>query len=153
MAKKPGSLISKVSISRNVVVAQSCQTFCDPMGLHLAPLSFTVSQSLLKFMSTELVMPSNHLILCCPLSFCFQSFPSGSFPVSPLFSLDGQKYWNFGFSISPSSEYSVLISLGLTGLISLQSKGISRVLSNITVQKHQLFGAQTSLWSNSHIHT
>ena len=87
-----------------------------------------------------------------PFSSCLQSFPaSGSFPMSQ--HIRWPKYWSFGFSISPSSEYSVLISLGLTGLISLQSKGISRVLSNITVQKHQLFGAQTSLWSNSHIHT
>ena len=61
------------------------------------------------------------------------------------------KYWSFSFSINPSSEYSGLISLGLTGLISLQSKGLSRVFSNTTVQKHQFFGAQPSLWSNSHL--
>ena len=60
-------------------------------------------------------------------------------------------YWSF--SISPSSEYSGLIPLGLTGLISLQSKGLSRVFSNTTVQKHQFFHAQPSLWSTSHIHT
>ena len=61
------------------------------------------------------------------------------------------KYWSFNFSISPSSEYSGLISLGLTGLISLQSKGLSRVFSNTTVQKHQFFSTQLSSWSNSHI--
>ena len=59
------------------------------------------------------------------------------------------KYWSFSFSISPSNEYSKLISLGLTGLISLQSKGLSRVFSNNTVQKHQFFGAEPSAWSNS----
>ena len=60
------------------------------------------------------------------------------------------KYWSFSFNISPSNEYSGLISFTLTGLISLQSKGLSRVFSNTTVQKHQFFGAQLSLWSNSH---
>ena len=63
------------------------------------------------------------------------------------------KYWSFRFSISPSTEYSGLISLGWTGWISLQSKGLSRVFSNTTVQKHQFFGTQLSLQSNSHIHT
>ena len=63
------------------------------------------------------------------------------------------KYWSFSFSISPSNEYSWLTSLGLTGLISLQSKGVSRVFSNTTVQKHPFFVTQPSLWSNSHIHT
>ena len=63
------------------------------------------------------------------------------------------KYWSFSFSISPSNEYSGLISIGWAGWISLQSKGLSRVFSNTTVQKHQFFGAQPSLWSNSHIHT
>ena len=63
------------------------------------------------------------------------------------------KYWSFSFSISPSSEYSGLISFSLTGLISLQSKGLSRVFSNTTIQKHQFFGAQLSLQSSSHIHT
>ena len=63
------------------------------------------------------------------------------------------KYWSFSFSISPSNEYSGLISLGLTGLISLQSKGLSRVFSNTIVLKHQFFGTQLSLEFNSHIHT
>ena len=85
-------------------------------------------------MSTELVMPSNHLILCCPLSFCFQSFPSGSFPVSLLFSLDGQKYWNFGFSISPSSEYSELISFRIDWLDFLTVQGTLKSL----LQHHSL---------------
>ena len=67
-------------------------------------------------------------------------------------------YWNFSFKIWmlryswSFQEYSRLISLGLTALISFQSKGLSRVFSNTTVQKHQFFGTQLSLWSNSHIH-
>ena len=81
-----------------------------------------------------------------------QSFPaSGSFPMSQFFTLGGQKYWNFSFSISPSNEYSGLISFRRTGWISLQSEGLSS-LSNTTVQKHQFFGTQLSLWPNSHIH-
>ena len=63
------------------------------------------------------------------------------------------KYWSFSFSISTSNNYSGLISLGLTGLIYLQSKGLSRVFSSITGQKHQFFRAQPSSWSNCHICT
>ena len=85
---------------------------------------------------------------------CLQSFPaSGSFPMSQLFPLGGQ---SFGVSASASvlpMNIQNWFSLGLTGLISLQSKGLSRVFSNTTVQKHQFFDAQPSLWSNSHINT
>ena len=63
------------------------------------------------------------------------------------------KYWSFSFTISPPKNIQDWFSLGLTGLISLQSKGPSRVFSSTTVQKHQFFRAQLSLWSNSHIHT
>ena len=63
------------------------------------------------------------------------------------------KYWNFSFNISPSIEHSRLISFSMDWLDLLQSKGLLRVFSNTTVQKHQFFGAQLSLWSNSHIHT
>ena len=122
----------------------------------LASLSITTSQSLLKHMSIELVMPSNHLILCrCPpFSSCLQSFPaSGSFPMRQFFASGGQ-------SIGASASASVLsmniqdwFPLGLTSWISLQSKGRSRVFSTTTVQKHQFFSTQLSLLSNSHIHT
>ena len=89
-----------------------------------------------------------------PFSSCLQSFPaSGFFPISQFFASCGQ-------SIGVSASASVLpintqdwFPLGWTGLIFLQSKGLSRVFSNTTVQKHQFFGAQLSLWSNSHIHT
>ena len=88
-----------------------------------------------------------------PFSSCLQSFPeSGSFPVSQFFTSGGQ-------SIGVSASASVLpmnikgwFPLGLTDLISLQSKGLSRVFSNATVQKHQFFDTQLSLWFNSHVH-
>ena len=96
---------------------------------HQASLSFTISQSLLKLMSIESVMPSIHLILCCPLLSCPQSFPaSGSFPVSQLFASGGQ-------STEAEASASVLpmsiqgwFPLGLTGLISLLSKGLYSLL-------------------------
>ena len=117
-----------------------------------ASLSFTTTWSLLKLMFIELVMTSNHLILCYPFSSCPQTFPaSGSFPMSWLFSSYGQNYWSF--SISPSNEYSGWFPLGLTALISLLSKGLSRVFSNTTVWRHEFFSAEPSLWSNFHIHT
>ena len=119
-----------------------------------ASLSLTISQSLLKLMSIESVMPLNHLILWCPFSSCPQSFPSsGSFPESQLFASGGQ-------SIGASASASVLpinikdwFPLGLTGLMSLLSKGLSRVFSSTRIWKHQVFSAQPYLWSNSHIHT
>ena len=118
-----------------------------------ASLSITNSQSLLRLMFTESVMPSNHLILCHPLL-----LPS-IFPNIRVFSKDSAvciswpECWSFSFSSSHFNEYSGLIPLGWTGCISLQSKGLSRVFSNTTVQKCQFFGAQLSLWANCHIHT
>ena len=89
-----------------------------------------------------------------PISSCLQSFPaSGSFPMSQFFASGSQ---NIGVSVSASvllMNIQDWFPLGLTGLISLHSKGLSRVFYNITVQKHQFFGTQPSLWSNSHICT
>ena len=108
--------------------------------------SITNSWSLLKLMSIELVMPSNHLILCCPLLFPLSIFPSiRVFSTESVLHIRWPKYWSFSFSISPSNEYSGLISLGWIGWISLQSKGLSRVFSNTTVQKHQFFSVKLSL--------
>ena len=108
-------------------------------------------QSLLKLMSLESVMLSNQLILCCPLLFLPSVFPSiRIFSNESVLCIRWPKYWSFSFSTNPSNEYSGLISLSLA---SLQSKGLSRVFSNTTVQKHQFFSAQLSLYSNSHIHT
>ena len=93
-------------------------------------LSFSSSQSLLKLMSIQSVMPSNHLILCCPLLLLPSSFPSiRVFSNESVLYIMWPKYWSFTFSISPSNDYSGLISFGLTGLISVQSKGLSRVFS------------------------
>ena len=88
-----------------------------------------------------------------PLSSCLQSFPaSGSFPVSAP-CIKWPKYWSFSFSISPSNEYSGLISFWIDRFDLLPSKGLSRVFSSTTVQKYQFFSAQPSLWSSSHICT
>ena len=117
-----------------------------------ASLSLTISWSLLKLMSIESVMPSNHLILCHPLLLLPSVFPSiRVFSNESAFSIKWLKFWSFSFSISPSSEYSGWFPLGLAGLISLQSKELSRVLSSTTIQKYQFFGTQPSLWSNAHI--
>ena len=110
-----------------------------------ASLSITNSQSSPKLMCIESVMPSSHLILCRPLSSCPQSLLSRFFPISQLFTWGGQ---SFGVSASASvlpmntQDWS---PLGWTGWISLQSKGLSRVYSNTTVQRHQFFSVHLSL--------
>ena len=89
-----------------------------------------------------------------PFPSSLQSFvSSGAFSNEAVLHIRWPKYWSFTFSISPSNEYSGLISFRIDCLISLQSKRLSRVFSNTTVQKHYFFGAQLSLWSSSHIHT
>ena len=111
-----------------------------------ASLPITNSLSLCKFMSIELVMPSNHLILCRPLLLLPSIFPSiRVFSNESVLHIRWSKYWSFSFSISTSNEYSRLISFRWTGLISLKSKRLSRVFSNTTVQNHQFFTAQLSL--------
>ena len=110
-----------------------------------ASLSITISWSLLKLVSIGSMMPSNHFILCCPLLLPPSIFLSlGGFSSESVLCIRWPKYWSFTFSISPSNEYSGLISLGWTAWI-LQSKGLSRVFSNTTVQKHQFFSSQLSL--------
>ena len=114
-----------------------------------ASLSITNSWSLPKLMSIESMMPANHLILYHPNLLLPLIFPGiRAFSNESVLRIRWPKHWNFIFSISPSNEYS-----GLTGWISLQSKGRSRLFSNTTLQKHQFFGAQLSSQSNSHIHT
>ena len=111
-----------------------------------ASLSSTNSWSSLRLMSIELVRPSNHLILCRPLLLLPSIFPSiRVFSNESVLRIRWPKYWSFSFIISPTKEYSERIWLGRTGWISLLSKGLSRVFCNITVQKHQFFGAQLSL--------
>ena len=137
-------------------VTQSCPILCDPMNrstsglpVHQQPPEFT--QTHVHWVS-DAIQPSH--LLSSPFSFCPQSLSaSGSFPMSQLFAWGGQ-------SIGVSASASVLpmnvqdwFLLGWTCWISLESKGLTRVFSNTTVQKHHFFGNQLSLWSNSHIHT
>ena len=141
-------LDQSVQISQSVV-SDSLQS--HGLGSHQASLSITNSWSLLKLMSTESVMPSNCLILCCPLLLLPPVLPSIRVFSSQLaLSI----MWRY---IEASASASILLmniqgwSLGLTGLISLLSKRLSRVFSSTTVQKHQLFSTRPSLWSNSDI--
>ena len=149
-------------ISNNLLIfLESVQFSCSVVSNSATPwtaalqasLSITISRSLFKLVSIESVMPSNHLIFCHPL------LPPSIFPSIRVFSNEAAlcirwpNSWSFSRSISPSKDYSGLFPLGWTGWISLQSKGLSRVFSNTTVQKHQFFGAHLSLESNSDIHT
>ena len=136
-------------------VTQMCPILCNPIiAAHQASLSITNSQSPPKPMSIELVMPSNHLIFCHPLLLLPSIFPSiRVFSNESALHIRWSKYWSFSFGISPSNEYSGLTSFRMDWLVSLQSKGPSRVFSNTPVQKHQFFGVQLSSQSNSHIHT
>ena len=111
-----------------------------------ASLSISNSWSLPKLMSTESVMPSNHLILCHRPLLLPLIFPSiRVFSKESALCIRWPKYWSFSFNISPSNEHPGLISLGWTGWISLQSKQLLRVFSNTTVQKNRFFCAQLSL--------
>ena len=111
-----------------------------PSATHQASLIFTISLSLLKFISTESVMPSNNPILCYLLLLLPSIFPRiRVFPNETAVCIRWPMYWSFSFSISPSNEYSELISL--------PSKGLSRVFSSTTDQKHQFFSAQPYIWS------
>ena len=114
---------------------------------------FTIPQSLLKLMSIELVMLCNHLILCCPLLLP-SIFPSiRVFSNESVLCIRWAKYWSFSFSNSPSNEYSRLISFRINWFDLLAVQGTLQESSLAPVWKNQFFGAQLSLWSNSHIHT
>ena len=135
----------------------SVQPFATPWtAAHQAPLSFTFSQNFLKFMSIESVMLCNHLILCRPLL-----FPPSIFPNIRVFSSESAlhirwpKYWSFSFSISPSNEFSELISFRMDwfDLLEVQRALKNQVISSTTIWKHQFLGAQPSLWSNSYLCT
>ena len=123
------------------------------IAAYQASLSFTISQSSIKLMSIESMMPSNHLILCHPL-FLLPSVFRGIrvFSRESALHIRWSKYWSFSLTIILPMNIQGWFPLGLTGLISFLSKGLSRVFCN-RIQKHQFFDAQPSLWSNSHIHT
>ena len=141
-----GSRRTRYFLFSSVQSLSRVRLFATPWTAARQPsLSITNSQSLLKLMSFESVMPSNHLILCCPLLLP-SVFPSiRVFSSESVLHIGWPNYWNFSLGISPFNEYSGLISLGWTGLTSLLSNGLSRVFSNTTVQKHQFFGTQFSL--------
>ena len=124
-------------------VAQSCLTLCSPMDYtaHQALLSFTISWNLLKLMSIELVMPSNHLILCCPLLLLPSIFLSiRVFSNESALCIRWPKYpGSASASVLPMNIQDWL-PLGWAGLISLLYKGLSRVFSSSIVKKHQFFG-------------
>ena len=133
-------------------VAKSCRCLATPWtAANQAPLSSTISWSLLKFMSVGSVMLSNHLILCCPLLL----LPS-IFPIIRVFSSESvhcirwRKYWSF--SISPSNECSGFISFRIDWFDLLAVQGTLKSLLQHHSSKHKFFGTQTSSWSNSHIH-
>ena len=119
-----------------------------------ASLSFTISRSLLKLMAIELVMPFNHLILCHPFLLLTSIFPSirVSSNESAL-RIRWPKYWSFSFNISPSNEYSGLISFRVDWLDLLAVQGTVRSLLQHHSLKHQFLSTQSSLWFNFHLHT
>ena len=142
---KHGDLFSKNTLGQSVQLLSCVQLFATPWtAAHQASLSITNSWSLLKLMSIESVMPSNHLILCCPLL-----LPPSMFPRIKVFSNESvlhirwPKCWSF--SISPSNEYSGLISFRMDWLGLLSVQGTLKILFQDTVQKYQFFGAQLSL--------
>ena len=151
------AIIALQSIIALLLLLFSCSVLSNSFWLHL-------------FLQASLPCPSLSPGVCsCPLSqwchptisssvtlfsSCPQYFPvSGSFCNEWALGIRWPKYWSFSFSISPSNEYSGLISFRIDYLISLLSTGLSRIFSSPTVQKHQVFSAQPSLWSNSHICT
>ena len=136
------------------LVTKLCPTLCNPMN-YSTP-AFSVHHTLPELAQTHAHWVSDAIHPSYPLS--SPSLPAfnflqhqGLFQVSALH-IRWPMYWSFSFSISLFNEYSHLISLGLTDLISLLSKGLSGLFSNTTVWKHQFFNSQPSLWSNSHIH-
>ena len=134
-------------------VAQSCLTLCNPMDWSMPglPVHHQLPEFTQTLMSIESVMPSNHLILYRPLLLPPSIFQhQGFFQMSQFFP-SGDQSIGASASVLPMNIQDSF-PLGLTGWISLQSKGLSRIFSNITVQKHQFFSTWLSLYSISHIH-
>ena len=141
-----------------LIVVQSLshvQLFLTPWtAARQASLSFTISQSLLRFMSIDSVMPFNHLILCCPLLLLPSILPSiRVFYNESALRVRWSKYWSFRFSISPSNEYSGLISFRIDWFDLLAIQGTLNSLLQHHSSKASILQCSVSLWSNSHIHT
>ena len=141
----------------SVQLLSRVRLFATPWtAAHQASLSITNSRSLLKFMSIELVMPSNHLILCCPLLLLPSIFPSiRIFSNESVLHIRWPKCWLqhqvFSFNISPSNKYSGLISFRMDWLVLLAVQGTLKSLFQHHSSKASIFRAQPSFWSNSHI--
>ena len=131
----------------------------QPHGLHIngplrqASLSIANSQSLLKLMSIESMMPSNHLIVCHPILLPSIFLSIRIFSNETVVCIGWSKYWSFSFNISPSNDYSGLISFRIDQFYLLAVQGTVKSLLQHQSSKHQFFSVQLSLWSNSHIRT
>ena len=136
-------------------VAQLCPTLCDPMNRSMPGLP--VHYQLSEFTQTHVHQAGDAIQPTHPLSspFLLPPIPPSIRVLSneSTVPMRWPKHWSFSFSVSPSKEHPGLITFRWTDWISLQSKGLSRVFSNTTGQKHQFFGTQLSSQSNSHIHT
>ena len=131
---------SKIFISQFSSITHSCPTLCNPTDYSTPGLS--IHHQLPEFTQTHVHRdgPSNRLTLYCPLFLLPSVFPSiRVFSNESVLCIRWPKYWSFSFNISPSNEYSGLISFTIDWLISLQPKGFSRIFSNTTIQKHQFF--------------
>ena len=138
----------------------SCQVVSNSLQPHESQhsnvLSSTISWRLPKFMSIQSVILSNHLILSCPLLLLPSIFPSNRvFSNESALCMRWPKYWSFSFRISSSNEYSGLISFRIDWFTFLAVQGTVKEMefSSTRIQKHQFFGVQPSVWSNSHNHT
>ena len=133
-------------------VTKSCLILCDPTDCRMP--SFPILHHLPEFVQMHVHWVSDTILLYYPLSPSSQSLPaSGSFPICRLFTSGGLSIGASALASVPPMNIQGWLPLGLTGLISLLSKKLSRVFSNTTIWKCQFFSAHYSLWSNSHIHT
>ena len=141
------TIFTKFHYISSVQSLSRVQLYATPWtATHQASLSITNCRSLPKRMSIESVMPSNHLIFCCPLLLLPSVFLRiRLFSNESALHIRWPKYWSFSFNISPYNEHPGLISFRMDWLDLLAVQGLSRVFSNTTVQKHQFFSAQLSL--------
>ena len=155
MLQKSRKKNNKFKVSESIQSLSCVQFFVTPWTAACqASLSITNSQSLSKFMSIELVMPSNHLILCHALLLLPSIFPSiRVFSNESVVCIRWPKYWSFGFNISPSNEYSGLISFMMDWLDLLAVQGTLRSLLQHHSSKHQFFGAQLFFFQSVSIET
>ena len=137
----------KCFVSQSSAVTQSCLTLCNPMDCSTPGFSVHHQlQSLLKLMSIDSVMPSNHLILCCPLLFLPSIFLSiRIFSSKSDFCIRWSKYWSFSFSLSPSNEYSGLISFQIDWLDLLAVQGTLKRLTRTYINNNKKFCSSSVL--------